>query len=289
MRYVLLITLFALGCGQAHHKAGGEASPPALRDPAIGQADIGDATASMALAEQVGKSLPTEATIERKIVYTADVDLVVEDFEATPDKVETLARQFDAYVASSAVTGSPGSPRRGEWKIRVPVEHFEAFLAAARELGEIQSVSVDSQDVTEEFYDVEARIRNKKAEEARLLKLLEDATGELEDILAVERELSRVREEIERVEGRLRVLKDLTSLTTVTLTVREIKDYVPAEGASYTTRVRRGFEASIAALVSTAQGLSIVVIVLLPWLGVLLVLGITPLVVWRIARRRRTS
>jgi hypothetical protein len=147
-------------------------------------------------------------------------------------------------------------------------------------------VSVDSQDVTEEFYDVEARIRNKKKQEERLLALLDTAAGELKDVLDIERELARVREEIERVEGRLRVLKDLTSLTTVNLRVREVKGYVPEESATYATRVRRGFQASISALSATAQAVSIALVAFLPWLAVLLVLALILRLVWRVARRR---
>ncbi len=243
----------------------------------------------MGVAEAAEEPLPAEAALKRKIVYTAEVDLIVEDFEPVPEQVETLAEQFDAYVANSTVSGSPGSPRTGHWTIRVPVERYEEFLAAARQLGEVRRVSVDSQDVTEEYYDVEARIRNKKKTESRLLRHLEDATGKLEEILEVEKELDRVCEEIERVEGRLRVLKDLTSLTTIQLTVSEIKDYVPEEAASYATRVRRGFQASIATLVSAAQGLSIAVIVLLPWLVILLVLGVLSFALWRLVRTRRAG
>ena len=151
--------------------------------------------------------------------------------------MKDLAEQHSGYIAKSNVRGRPGSPRSGEWTIRVPVANYEDFLAAARELGETRSVRTDSDDVTAEFYDVEARIRNKKQEEDRLRKHLEDSTGKLEDILHVEREISRVRGEIERMEGRMRVLKDLTSLTTINLRVDEIEDYIL--GMTTEARVRK--------------------------------------------------
>lgn len=292
MRCSVLITLLALGCGAEHH-ADREAAPPApARADALAQVRLGvdtapAAAASMAEAKAGERALPTEGAVDRKIVYTAEVDLVVEDFDPLPEQVRSMARQFDGFVAGSNVAGSPGSPRIGEWTIRVPVARYDEFLTAARQLGEVRRESSDSQDVTEEYYDVEARIRNKKTEETRLLKLLEDATGELEDILAVEREVSRVREEIERMEGRLRVLTDLTSLTTVNLSIEEIRDYVPDAAPSYGTRVRRGFQGSIDALLSAMQGLSIALIVLLPWLVVLLVLGVVLFPLWRFVRVRR--
>jgi len=91
-------------------------------------------------------------------------------------------------------------------------------------LCELQSLSADSQDVTEQYYDLQSRIRNKQTEEARLVRHLEQSTGKLDEILAVEREVSRVREELERMEGKMRVLQDLTALATVTLHADEIKD-----------------------------------------------------------------
>ena len=86
-----------------------------------------------------------------------------------------------------------------------------------------QKNTTDSQDVTEEYYDVEARIKNKRVEEERLLKHLEQSTGKLEDILKVEKEISRVRGEIERQQGRLQYLDKLSALTTVTITLHERK------------------------------------------------------------------
>ncbi|NQT13941.1 MAG: DUF4349 domain-containing protein, partial [Planctomycetes bacterium] len=198
------------------------------------------------------------------------------------------------FVASSNISGSPGRSRNGTWKLRIPAERHGDFLTAVRQLdGEVQRERVDSKDVTEEFYDVEARIRNKKKAEERLIDLLENRAGELQHVLTVEKELSRVREEIERVEGRLRVLGDLTSLSTFNLNVTEVKDYVPEEPPGYLTRVSQTFWASYDALVFAAQEFSIAVVALSPWLGVLLVLLLLLMLVWRIVgrcvRRRRAK
>jgi hypothetical protein len=223
---------------------------------------------------------------KRKIVYRADVDLVVEQFEPLPEKIEAAVKQHGGFVSASNITGSPGRPRSGRWTVRVPVDRFTEFLAAVRQLGEVRTINSTSDDVTAEYYDIEARIRNKQQEEERLLQLLAEATGKLEEVLAVERELSRVRGEIEQAQGRMRMLKDVTDLTTVTVSVTEIKNYVPEEAPTYLTRVRRAFSASTTTLVLAAQGLSLVAVALVPWLPVPLVLV---LIVLAIRRRRRRS
>jgi hypothetical protein len=208
--------------------------------------------------------------LARKIIYTADVSVAVEDFSPIAAEVEALAKRLGGYVSGSKITGSPGSARTGSWTLRVPVSHYDECLAGARALGEVRSINSNSQDATEEFYDLEARIHNKKQEEERLLKLLASATGKLDEILSVEREVSRVRGEVEQMEGRKRVLSELIDLSTVNVTVEEIKGYVSEESPTYLTRIRRAFESSLLTLLSAATEFSIFLVVIVPWLVILL-------------------
>jgi hypothetical protein len=279
MRSEWLLFLFAvvtLGCGATTDSARTAGDSPAKTTSAF--ADKAGQPSSIAV--------PANAAVRRKIIYRATVELVVDNFDPVQKKVDSLVERYHGYLAKSNVSGRPGVPRSGRWTIRVPVDRYSEFMAAARDVGEVRRIGSDSQDVTEEFSDVEARIRNKKQEEVRLKELLDKATGKLDEILTVEREITRVRGEVEQLEGRMRVLADQTALATVELQVDEIKDYEPEEAATYGTQVRRSFEKSLAALVSAGKHLSIVAVVLSPWLAVLLVIGL-PLVFWGRAIRRR--
>jgi len=211
---------------------------------------------------------------KRKIIYNGHVEVAVEDFTGVPDRVLALVKQFGAYVADSTTTGSKGETRRGVWKLRVPVARFEEFFKAARGLGELVTSGISSRDVSEEYYDVDARIRNKTKEEERLLTLLEERPGKLEDVIAIERELSRVREELERMQGRMRVLADLTTLTTVDLTVVEIKGYQPAESPTLAIRARRALEQSLTGLRTGGEDLLVAAVAAAPWLGLLAIVGV---------------
>jgi len=290
MRCLLVIMcscfLCAPGCEQSAFELGEKAATPASEDAGIDYAPMEQRAGTDGQGESKAW-LPDSNALQRKLIYTAEIDLIVEDFTPVPSQVVALAKRFDGYVASSQLTGSPGSPRSGHWTIRVPVQRYDEFLPAAHELGEVRHSSSQSRDVSEEYYDLEARIRNKKQAETRLLKHLEDSTGKLEEILKVENELDRVREKIEQMEGRMRVLNDLTSLTKVTLTVDEIKNYVPEEAATYGTRVRRSFGASLDKLVSAGKETSIGMVVAVPWL---VVLSVPTAVLWflvRIGRKRQ--
>lgn len=279
MRSILAVSLLFVfaelsGCGGAYspqqgaHGGKSAPSPATSATPVIASSEAGVAGQPPGGGDQSeppgGPAKP--AKVRRQIIYTADMRLIVEEFSGVPEKVAALVRQHDGIVANSQLSGYSGSPRYGTWKIRIPVGGYGDFLTAARSLGEVQNVTTDSQDVSEEYYDVEARIRNKRKEETRLLKHLEDNTGKLEEILAVEREISRVREELERMEGRMRVLKDLTALTTITLRIDEIKGYIPSESPTLAARVERALSGSLSAMRISSEAALVAVVALAPWL-----------------------
>ncbi len=166
--------------------------------------------------------------------------------------------------------------------INLVVDDFTKAEAALK-LGQLEKTTTDAQDVTEEYYDLDARIRIMKKEEERLLGHLEKSTGKLDDILKVEHELTRVREVIERHQGRQNLLARLTAMTTVTIMIHERSSYVPEEAVSFGSAIAHTFGDSWTALVDFAKGL--VVVALAPWLLPLSVLGVP---CWVMVRRRRS-
>lgn len=255
----------------------------------------GEAPASMPAGSMAGVQDYDEASskparkavnVVRKIIYTADVTLTVERLPAAEKALLEMVHRHHGYVASTDVAGAPGAPRSGTWKLRVPVTEFEAFRKELEGLGELQRMHLDSQDVTDEYYDVEANISNKRVEETRLLEHLRKSTGTLADILAVEQELSRVRGEIEQLQGRLRLLANQTELTTITVAITEAQEFVPIRGTSFGAEAARTFRGSLSTLKQAAQGLLLVVIAVLPWLLVIAVI-VAPVVVLlrRLSRR----
>ena len=287
---VFAITLAGCGAQSADDVAapsgasGASAADSSVADSSVAASDAaaqsapvpgGSSPAGGGKAGALGAGAQSVSTTQRKIIYTATVDLVVENLTAGQNKLTQLVKANRGYIAQTDVGGNSGEQRTGSWKVRVPVDNYEAFMAGAAKLGELQSINSSSQDVTAEFYDVAARIKNKGVEEQRLIELLKKATGKLSEILQVEKELSRVRGEIEQLQGRIRVLSDLSSLTTITLTLREIKDYVPPAPPSFSTEIARQFRASLGVMRAAGKGLVLFGAALAPWLPFVLVgLGI---------------
>ncbi len=155
-------------------------------------------------------------TEERMIVRNGEMSLVVEDVVAARDEVAQLALRFNGYVVSSRISGEE-QEMRGYISIRVPDDQFEQALAGLRELAvRVTSESTSSRDVTEEYIDLEARIKNAEATESQYLALLEKAR-EVEDILRIYDSLSRVRNEIEQIKGRMQYLERTSSMSLVSV------------------------------------------------------------------------
>lgn len=276
------------GCGEAarmQKSASGEALD-AAQDAAHDAARAAAAPAKKAAAP--APAAAGEAKLQRQIVYRAEVWLDVDDLTPISKQVEQLAKTYGGFVADSRLNAYSGSSRSASWKLRVPAANFEAFLSALRSHGELRTQTIQSDDVSEEYYDVSARIRNREKEEKRLLTLLDEQTGKLEEVLAVERELARVREDLERMEGRMRVLQDLVSLATITLNVHEIRRFEPAESPTLAGRIHRAWTQSWTGLRIASEALLVIVVASIPWL-ITPTVAITVLVLTLRRTRRPTA
>ena len=162
--------------------------------------------------------------------------------------------------------------------LRVPAERFGAFMAQAAKLGRVMSQKVEAKDVGEEWVDLEARLRTKRQEEERLLELLR-RVGAVNDLLEVEKELSRVRGEIEQAQGRLRYLGNQVALSTV-----HVELSAPA-GVAPVPSWRASSVAKSAAqdLLAIGQGLGSVLI----YMAVMVPVWGTGVLLWLLWRRRR--
>jgi hypothetical protein len=213
-------------------------------------------------------------TIPKKIIYTGNVSLVAENLDKAGDALEQRVKQFGGYIGDASKTGTRDQVRTASWTIRIPSTSFDSFLKAVSQLGELESMSTTAQDVSEEFYDVAARLKNKKVEEQRLIELLQKATGKLSEVLTVEKELSRVREEVEQIEGRLRFLTNQTDLSTITIMIREVKDFKPQGPPTFATKISRRFSGSLEAIKNTGEALVLFVVGVGPWLIIFALLGL---------------
>ncbi|MDO8568356.1 MAG: DUF4349 domain-containing protein, partial [Dehalococcoidales bacterium] len=184
------------------------------------------------------------------IVRTGEMSLVVQDIPAAIDRITRLAESYKGYVVSSR-SWREGERLRGTITIRVPAGDFGGVMKSLSELAvEVTSQTTSSKDVTEEYVDLSAKLQNLEATEQQLLRIMEKAV-KVEDILNVQRELSRTRGEIERTKGRMQYLErtSVTSLIDVRLEQAKLdvkfnadKRFVKAgEGIYFKSQIVGGF------------------------------------------------
>jgi anti-sigma factor RsiW len=154
-----------------------------------------------------------EPSSDRKVIRAGEIAVEVDKFDDAARRVLTVAEAAGGFVADSSYDESGGVPR-GVFVVRVPANRFAETVRQLEQLGAVQRRHISGQDVTEEFIDLEARVRNLERQEARLLTFLDRAT-KVPDLLAVQQEVSRVRGDIERLKGRMTFLSNRVDLATV--------------------------------------------------------------------------
>ncbi len=155
---------------------------------------------------------------ERMIVRNGEMELVVEDITQTVEDITQMSLAFGGYVVSSYIRGEE-EEMRGWITFRVPDDKFETALEELRDMAvRVESEQTYSQDVTEEYIDLQARLANAEATEQQYLALL-DKAEEIEDILDIYNYLSRIRSEIEQLKGRIQYLEQTTSTSLISVSL----------------------------------------------------------------------
>ena len=161
---------------------------------------------------------PMESVIARMIVRTGSLSLLVENTEAAMQQIKSIAEGLGGYVANSNAYHS-GDLLHGSMAIRVPATQFDSAFAQFKALAtRVENENTGADDVTEEYSDLSARLLNLEATEVELRELLatvRQRTGKAEDILAVYRELTEIRGQIEQLKGRMQYLERMTALATI--------------------------------------------------------------------------
>lgn len=195
---------------------------------------------------EVAQTAADDETMDQKIIKTGVLDLVVEKINDAVTKITDAVTQKGGFVSNSNIYTREDKTQYGTITVRVPSEHFETTMTGIKDIAEIvERESVSGVDVTEQFVDLESRLTNLRIEEEQYQEILKDAK-EVEDVLKVTERLYDVREDIERIEGRLKYLANVTDLSTIRIDLSEepIFEVPTAEWRPLTT-IKNAFRSMI--------------------------------------------
>jgi hypothetical protein len=282
-KFFLIAVLALAACGRDSSSADGggvankgmDASANSLGRPAQPQVDM---AAGEAVAQSAAAGPPTASRQDRPltdassagplqnftagtiaptmVIRTGHAFIEVEKVDPAVLKIRQLAVQVGGYITNSSISGGRDQIRQATLELKIPAAQYDQAVGSLSTIGKVETVTTNAQDVGEEFVDVTARVANARRLEERLISLLANRTGKLDEVLRVERELARVREEIERYEGRLRYLTSRVALSTLTITVHEpapILGNNPGENpiAAALRRAWRNFVALLAGVIAS--------------------------------------
>lgn len=288
---VLLLLLTACGGAGAsstssYDTAGGTtgaaASTAALAEAAGAPAPAAEASGVNIEGQQTQGAQNAQAPTARLVIRTATLRLLVDNVIEVEERVRQLAEAREGFVLSSQASGEDEN-RSATITFKVPAQRFDD---AINELGtlarKIESQEVQGQDVTDEFVDLESRLRNLRAVETRLLELLRGAST-TEAALQVNQELSNIQGQIEQAVGRINYLKQSAALSTITVMLRAdpVVSIVPEATWSPVSTAR----AATNGLISFGQGLADLAIVFAVWSPVWLPVLLVALWLYRRSRR----
>ena len=294
--------LLTIGCAAAPTMSSEESMDYAK--PTSGETyDVSAPAAEMAMSSNEAAA-PTQQTGEpsgdfdvKKIVYTADMTMTVDDpsiaLQTLLDKMESLG----GYVSSSYATTDDDGTNYAYAALKVPADQLEALVSAANALGKVNDYRLSSDDISLSYYDMQARLDNAKAEEQQLLEILAKCET-VEEILAVRQSLTSVRSDIESYTAQMNLWDNLVAYATLNVTInRTPKTAVEGENeliqmwkaSDVWDKMSRGFQNSARFVVNAIGAIGIFLAVAAIPAGILFLLIGVPIIVHKKNKRKKAA
>lgn len=278
---ILLILFTATGCGSSNtavyeNDSAGTYSEEAMAERGMSQ-DIAPAEPAApspdvySTADGEGFDLGDAREIGHKIIYTGEVIMETLTFDKSVEEMQEYVADIGGYAESSFIEGrritetSRPSKRSAVFTFRVPQHRFHSFSKSLKEFGNVLSSSTHGENITERYFDTEARLTSLKIQEERMLSLLERADN-IEDILRIESELTHLRYQIESLTGTLQKWDNLVDFSTIRVEIREVDQVtLDPETATWFDEIGEAFKDSVLAVIKTLQNLIIFLIMVVPF------------------------
>ncbi len=286
---VLVLALVLAGCG-ASKAAGGASDSMAASEPETGywsnnskSDDSYDEDGYDAEGEPAAASDPASRPV--KMIYNGYMEMQTQDFDAAASGIEALVRELGGYFQQSSVSNRGSSSYRyGSYTIRIPAAQFEAFFQRAGQLCHVTYTNTTADDVSESYYDTEARLETARIKLERLQQLLAKATS-MEDIITIESAISETEWDIENLSGTLRHYDALVDYATVNVELSEVYQLSGQDKAvtTFGGRLGQSFVNGLRAVGSALEDFAVWLAYSWVWLAVIAAAAV---IVIRIVRRR---
>lgn len=283
----LVLALVLAGCG-ASKAAGGASDSMAASEPETGywsNNSKSDDNYDEGGYDADGTPASDPASRPVKMIYNGYMEMQTQDFDAAASGIEALVRELGGYFQQSSVSNRGSSSYRyGSYTIRIPAAQFEAFFQRAGQLCHVTYTNTTADDVSESYYDTEARLETARIKLERLQQLLAKATS-MEDIITIESAISETEWDIENLSGTLRHYDALVDYATVNVELSEVYQLSGQDKAvtTFGGRLGQSFVNGLRAVGSALEDFAVWLAYSWVWLAVIAAAAV---IVIRIVRRR---
>lgn len=280
---IVLSLLLLAGCGSADSAYGEEAYDMVETKEAYTEEQT----------EAMLDTVNSKPLDNRKIITTGSVDLKTKEFDDTILKIQERLYDLGGYIESSSVDGKNSNlpddmqNRYAYFVVRIPSEDFEGYVNSLNTVGSISNVQTDTEDITNSYYDTEARVLTLETEETRLLELLTEAKN-IEDIIVIEERLSYIRYDIESLTGTLKKWDNRVNYSTLTINIREVYEIVEPD-ETFLDEIGTTFKNSLSGVGSFFTELLFFIIWFIPNLIIFVPLGFIVYFIVKFIKKTQTK
>ena len=260
---IILVLSIMVGCGA-------QKSEISTNDSAATEHDFSESS-----VEETSPGFGSDSPLEPdKVITTIDLQFETTEFDESNEKLNRIIEKHQGYVEYSNISFSSRNYRNGDYVVRVPKGNVQNFKTDLNTIGNKTRESVNKQDVTKQYTDTESRLKVLEVKEERILSLMEKAT-KIEDIIALESELSQIIYEKESLQSNLMDLDDKVDFSTINLYIQEVEKIssTTTPHTTFGTKVIDAINNSIYFFKNTLQRLIIFLIYLLPFIVIFGIIG----------------
>lgn len=226
-------------------------------------------TSEVQQTDKVSGSITEQGTeikdvTKRMIIKTGTMGIEVDKYDDAALKVNEIVKKYGGYVSNTTSSQNSSGKKQGTLTLKVPADKYEALVAETGTLGKVMTQNISANDVTEQYVDLEARLKTQKELEQRLIKLLAEKTARLTDVVEVEQKLAAVRQVIESIDGKMRYMRNQSEMSTLTLSLYEPAILTTSSGGGFFYELGQSVKKGLRGFTDILSGMIILFIALLP-------------------------
>lgn len=226
-------------------------------------------TAELKMDEKKSGNITEQGTeikdaTKRMIIKTGTMGIEVDKYDDAALKVNEIVKKYGGYVSNTTSSQNSSGKKQGTLTLKVQADKYEALVSETSTLGKVMNQNINANDVTEQYVDLEARLKTQKELEQRLIKLLAEKTARLTDVVEVEQKLASVRQVIESIDGKMRYMRNQSEMSTLTLSLYEPAILTTSSGGGFFYELGQSVKKGLRGFTDILSGMIILFIAMLP-------------------------